>query len=919
MSVISQQAWANKDVAFFLRADLSTLNVNSVSTGSVVAGRVVSGDLSTNTLSSGTAFIHDVEASTIVAQTLQLDAQVLTANSTDLFLNGIPLVTTENISSLQDWALDPAISTLQMNGNNILNASTISCITLVANQGIVATNLNVGNGIFSNLVAFNSLFVSTATSTISSLIAWTDIENASTLNANYISSGNAFLDNMSTSQGWISSLSSGTVQVGTLEASSGLFSTLSTGVLAVDTLSTNNIQVSTLFADHWISTPNLYVSSINGAEFTSTTLKIEVAGVSSLTANFISSLGAELRTALVSTLQFNPSFSPSLGGVNVNLGLGSILGNVIGWGAGVFGAAAGTVGLATGMTSLALGRQQDYIDNTKYELINGNTQIQFSTLGQSFSTIYRFNDSPDPERIPGSTIFISTIYPPGLAIRSMSDPLNTVSTPNSTIQSFGQWVAVPPELTTSTFSQLFTSSISASTVQTTTVIPQGTDITIRQAVGNEMSFTSGAIRIDSLDASMTSGDNAVGFFVQGTTSTLSLSAGGNIDLFPALNGPGIVKVNGTLTSQVVNTEQLNASQNSWLSTVSTAIIYGANPNVFAPLLTGNEGLKIDAPLIFLSTQQTAMTGFTNASTVGANRLQSKEAQISSLSVSTINQTGLSTITYQTAPSAGTASQPAGRLLIQGNDVDLVQQDLWCQQVRLGAGNPSGSAQTEIIFYSPDNLTTRGFGLAGSDLTIRLQSTVNGGTNNGYVLDTTINKPFFSTINNSTCLMAVYPSTNLGVFGASTLSVVPPLQYAGSWYSSTSQTVVGANTETPLTFNSQSVNVGGFTYAGSTITVPIGGLYEITHSIQFATTSGGTNQAYFWAKKNGATVAQTGSIVSIVNNGETLGTISILDQASAGDQYAVSIQSADANMTAKAYVASGNIPGIPAIITNVKRL
>jgi len=132
-------------------------------------------------------------------------------------------------------------------------------------------------------------------------------------------------------------------------------------------------------------------------------------------------------------------------------------------------------------------------------------------------------------------------------------------------------------------------------------------------------------------------------------------------------------------------------------------------------------------------------------------------------------------------------------------------------------------------------------------------------------------------------------------------------------------VVGANTETALTYNSESVNVGGFTYAGSTITVPVGGLYEITHSIQFDTTSGGTNLAYFWLKKNGATIAQSGSIVSVTNNGETLGTISILDQASAGDQYAVSIQSTDNNMSATAFAASGNIPGIPAIITNLKRL
>lgn len=925
MSVISQQAWASQDVAFFLRADLSTLNVNSLSTGSVVAGRVVSGDLSTNTLSSGTAFIHDVEASTIVAQTLQLDAQVLTADSTNLFLNGIPLVTTENISSLQDWALDPAISTLQMNGNNILNASTISCITLVANQGIVATNLNVGNGIFSNLVAFNSLFVSTQTSTISSLIAFTDIENASTLNANYISSGNAFLNNMSSSQGWISSLSSGGIQVGSIEASMGFFSTLSTGVLAVDTLSTNNIQVSTMFVDHWISAPNLYVSSINGAEFTSTTLNIQVAGVSSLTANFVSTLGAEIRQGLMSSIVFNPQVKFPL---NFNFDFkplaGAVLGGLTNIGVGVGG---GLVAVASGLVALAVSRDSSTnINNTVYEQYSIPTQIQFSTLGELTSSYTRFvSSSGTANSVPGTEYLVSTFIQPGtLCIRSFGDPINLAdpSTVTSSIQAFGQWVPVPPEFTTSTFSQLFTSSISASTVQTTTVIPQGTDITIRQAVGNEMTFTANEIRIDSIGASMTSGDNAVGYFVNGLTSSLTLSAATNIDMFPALNGPGVVKVNGTLTANVGNIEQVNASQNSWLSTVSTAIIYGANPNVFAPLLTGNEGLKIDAPLIFLSTQQTAMTGFTNASTVGANRFQGPEAQISSLSISTINQTGLSTITYQTAPVAGGQTQPAGRLLISGNDVDLGQQDLWCQQIRLGAGNAT-NAQTEIIFYDA-NANQRGLQTALQDRTIRVVSTINA-NQGGYILDTGINPPFFSTINagTSTALFAFFPSSINSTIGASTLSVIPNPIFVAAAASLSSQKVLAANTPLALDLGSATVNVGGYTLAASTLTVPVAGTYQFSPSIQFNTTSGGANQVDFWVTKNGADLPNSASRISVANNAEQIGTVIVFDTATANDQYGIKIASADANMEAGFFQSTVTTPytrpAIPSIILNAQRI
>jgi hypothetical protein len=52
-------------------------------------------------------------------------ATLTTAGGTELLLNGIPLATTSNISSLADWSFDPAVSTLNMNGNPILGASDI--------------------------------------------------------------------------------------------------------------------------------------------------------------------------------------------------------------------------------------------------------------------------------------------------------------------------------------------------------------------------------------------------------------------------------------------------------------------------------------------------------------------------------------------------------------------------------------------------------------------------------------------------------------------------------------------------------------------------------------------------------------------------------------------------------------------------
>ena len=52
---------------------------------------------------------------------LQIDAQILTADASDLFLNGIAVATVTDISDIADWSLFPAISDVQMNTHNIVS------------------------------------------------------------------------------------------------------------------------------------------------------------------------------------------------------------------------------------------------------------------------------------------------------------------------------------------------------------------------------------------------------------------------------------------------------------------------------------------------------------------------------------------------------------------------------------------------------------------------------------------------------------------------------------------------------------------------------------------------------------------------------------------------------------------------------
>jgi hypothetical protein len=161
--------------------------------------------------------------------------------------------------------------------------------------------------------------------------------------------------------------------------------------------------------------------------------------------------------------------------------------------------------------------------------------------------------------------------------------------------------------------------------------------------------------------------------------------------------------------------------------------------------------------------------------------------------------------------------------------------------------------------------------------------------------------------------------SLGRFSSIQCPKISTTTTALSVFSDQTQPVLGGGAQTPLTYTGDSFKEGLLTYAGSTITVLDPGNYAINTSIQFDTTSGGTNQVAFWFVKNGTAIPNSASYVSVTSQGETLGTVEILDTAASGDQYAVYMASGDGNMTANSIPASGNIPVTPSIITNVKKI
>lgn len=149
----------------------------------------------------------------------------------------------------------------------------------------------------------------------------------------------------------------------------------------------------------------------------------------------------------------------------------------------------------------------------------------------------------------------------------------------------------------------------------------------------------------------------------------------------------------------------------------------------------------------------------------------------------------------------------------------------------------------------------------------------------------------------------------------------PLPY-GSFSSTQAQTVTGANVTTVMTYNNTDL-ASQIYNNGSKIYVQATGIYRVLSSVQFDTTSGGSQRVTYWYRKNGTNIDNTASTFTIANNGENVGTVEIMVSLLAGDYVELVMQSSDAGMTA-AYsapsgVAPNNIPAIPSIITVIQKI
>ena len=216
-------------------------------------------ELSCSSLSTTFADIRTLNCSSISTLGIYLDGALLTtAGGSELLLNGVPVATTANVSSLSDWSFDPAVSTLNMNANSTINSSgyfgtgTVSTATVEARTGNI-DNL-ICNTIFTNtLTAQSTVHI---VSTISSLQVEAQAALFSSIN------GQPYIPFVPTTDPVFNTVRAN-VSVSTPEI---FVSTINGQQFSAIVPSANPV-VSTLTASTFVSTQGLYVSSINDAAY----------------------------------------------------------------------------------------------------------------------------------------------------------------------------------------------------------------------------------------------------------------------------------------------------------------------------------------------------------------------------------------------------------------------------------------------------------------------------------------------------------------------------------------------------------------------------------------------------------------------------------------------------------------------------
>ncbi len=184
----------------------------------------------------------------------------------------------------------------------------------------------------------------------------------------------------------------------------------------------------------------------------------------------------------------------------------------------------------------------------------------------------------------------------------------------------------------------------------------------------------------------------------------------------------------------------------------------------------------------------------------------------------------------------------------------------------------------------------------------------------------VGSPTIAGINNASLnvnvLLPQTTSVQSGITQIQYTNIQPP--GLASYSSTVDQAIAVANTPQALTYNTTQFNQGTTLVANSRIYVTAQGNYALNYIVQLSNTSGGAHLATTFLKKNGATIASTGSQWTLDNAHEMSIAKENIVSLNAGDYVEVFFNADALGVSANATAAAGALPAIPSVVFNIKQ-
>jgi hypothetical protein len=409
--------------------------------------------------------------------------------------------------------------------------------------------------------------------------------------------------------------------VSTLTATNIVSTTATTGTSLTLTSFLSSASVTT----GSISTNTISTSQIVSKDIFASTLTVSTLNAPNFTPAQVSTIVVDTKLTLTSTLTL-------LGVSSVSLGLGDVIQGLIGGAASQgLGAVLGGAALATGAAALITARTSGGVNNNVFQTVNGSTQLQFSTIGASVSSVFLTVDSPNPFTTPGLEISTTQGVAAGTyCVRSVGDPLYITNNVSS-IQMYGQWVPVIQP--TATLPAVAISSLGVSSINGAAYPPPVTGIP------------------STLNASTI---NVNGNLTQSGTGTFNWGGNTMSGTQVVLNRP--TSINGTLTTSGAAFLNASATVNSGLTVATglTTLSGGVNTtNINLTTINGAPYVPGGIPSTLNASTINFNGGLTNTGTapIITNALSSFTLSTGSLFVSSVNG-----VIYP--PPAGTPTIPS---------------------------------------------------------------------------------------------------------------------------------------------------------------------------------------------------------------------------------------------------------------------